>query len=153
MEITLTIDRKAVYSEVEKTTNYTGKKMEDADGKAYERVSTTDEDEDLLQRFWDETRAEVAQTLMSVLQGETMLNEQYNLTLKVSVAFNQALLPSMKLNLFSYFVQNILAKWFVLANKAEAGEYADKAATLIEDVRQKAFFKKRPTRPVYNSKP
>lgn len=149
MEITLTIDRQSVYKEVEKSTNYTGAKM-DGDVGAYERIRTIDEDLELLQRFWDESRAEVAQSMIRVLLNESMEGEKYLLKLNVSAAFEEALLPSMQLSLFSFFIQSIVSKWFVFTNKKEAGEYADRASVLIEDVREKAFFKKKPKRPTYN---
>lgn len=63
MEITLTANRAEVFREVAQTTSYSGAKMSGDDG-AYERISTVDEDADELQRFWDESRAEVAQTIL-----------------------------------------------------------------------------------------
>lgn len=151
MEITLTISQKAVFKEVAQTTSYTGAKMDD-DANAYERISTTDENEPELKRFWDESRAEVAQTFIRMLSSEGMADDgdTYKLVLNVSVAFDNALLPGMQLGLFSYFVQNITAKWYVFTNKKEAGDFADRGSALLEEVKEKAFYKKKPTRPTYD---
>lgn len=149
MDITLQIDQSEVFKEVAQTTSYTGAKMDDDDD-AYERISTTDENIPELKRFWDESRADVAKTFIRMLTSEYMDGDIYNLVLNVSVSFDNALLPSMQLGLFSYFVQSITAKWYVYANKKEAGEFADRGSAILEEVKEKAFFKKKPTRPTYD---
>ena len=149
MEITLSIKKSEVFSEVAQTTSYTGAKMDD-DVNAYERISTVDEDQPELNRFWDESRAEVAQTFIRMLSSEGMDGDNYNLVLNVSVSFDTALLPGMQLGLFSYFVQSITAKWYVYSNKKEAGDFADRGSAILEEVKEKAFFKKKPTRPTYD---
>lgn len=149
MEITLKVDQQEVLQEVARTTSYTGAKMDD-DANAYERITTVDEDQSELQRFWDESRAEVAQTFIRMLVSESMDADTYSLKLNVSASFDEALLPSMQLGLFSYFVQSIAAKWYVFTNKKEAGEYANVGKGLLDEVREKAFYKKKPTRPTYD---
>lgn len=149
MEITLSISQSEVFKEVEQTTNYTGAKM-DGDENAYDRIRTVDEDKTELQRFWDESRAEIAQTFIRMLVSETMDGDNYTLVLNVSVAFDKALLPGMQLGLFSYFVQSITSKWYVYSNKQEAPGYASVAKNSLNEVKEKAFFKKKPTRPTYN---
>lgn len=149
MDITLTVNQKSVLNEVAQTTSYTGAKMDD-DANAYERISTVDEDTSELQRFWDESRAEVAQTFIRMLVSEGMADGEYNLKLNVSASFDTALLPSMQLGLFSYFVQSIAAKWYVFTNKKEAGEAANVGKGILDEVREKAFYKKKPTRPTYD---
>lgn len=151
MEITLSISQSEVFTEVAQTTSYTGAKMDD-DANAYERIFTTDEDKNQLKRFWDESRAEVAQTLIRVLSSESMAKDgdTYNVVLNLSCAFDTALQPGMQLGLFSYFVQSIAAKWYVFTNKKEAGDYADRATAILEEVKEKAFFKKKPVRPTYD---
>lgn len=151
MEITLSISQKAVFKEVAQTTSYTGAKMDD-DANAYERILTVDEDQSELKRFWDESRAEVAQTFIRMLVSEGMGadGDTYNLVLNVSVAFDTALQPGMELGLFSYFVQNITGKWYVFTNKKEAVDFTARGSALLEEVKEKAFFKKKPTRPTYD---
>lgn len=149
MEITLTISKSDVLKEVAQTTSYTGAKKVGDDG-ALNRIATVDEDQPELQRFWDESRAEVAQTFIRLLANEGMSGDNYQLKLNVSVSFDMSLLPSMQLGLFSYFVQNITGKWYVFTNKEEAGAFADRGSALLQEVKEKAFFKKMPTRPTYN---
>lgn len=135
--------------EVATTTNYTGAKMED-DERAYDRISVVDEDNSELQRFWNESRAEVAKAFIRLLASEEMNGENYELKLYVSVSFDESLLPSMELGLFSYFVQSITAKWYVYTNKKEAEAFDERGSRLLQEVKEKAYYKKMPTRPTYD---
>lgn len=160
--------------EVATTTAYTGGKMADKDETALQRISTVDEDENHLERFWEESRADICQELIGLVNFEGMVNNiikpaepktqstetaslpiisikpHYELRLEVSKSFDNALLPSMTVSLRSFFVHNIVAKWYVYTNKTEAGDYADKATTLLDDIHRKAVYKKKPTRPTYD---
>ena len=182
MEITLSISKEDVMQEIAVTTAYTGGKM-DNDEKALHRISTVDEDENHLERFWEESRADICQELIGLVTFEGMVNDtiiigpddpvkpidqtdttpapaavippisiprHYELRLDVSKSFDEALLPSMWLSLRSFFVHNIVAKWYIYTNKGEAGDYADKATTLLDDIHRKAVYKKKPTRPTYD---
>lgn len=185
MEITLSISKEDVMQEVAVTTAYTGGKM-DNDDNALHRISTVDEDENHLDRFWEESRADICQELIGLVSFEGMVKDSiikpvdpidpiipsgpviqsasaaamlpssiittqhYELRLDVSKSFDEALLPSMKLSLRSFFVHNIVAKWYIYTNKGEAGDYADKATTLLDDIHRKAVYKKKPTRPTYD---
>lgn len=136
--------------EVAVTTSYTGAKME-GDEHAYDRISTVDEDESHLERFWEECRGDLCQELIGLVTHEGIVNDDvYELRLDVSRAFDDAQLPSMRQSLFSYFVHGITAKWYVYTNKKESGDYADKAITLLDDIHRKAVFKKKPVRPIYD---
>lgn len=148
MEVTLTISKESVYDEVAKTTEYTGAKMDDEH--AYEVISTTEEDKVMLERFWEECKIMVCNSMKKVLQSETESNGEYNITLNLSTSFDTSLTESMQRSLFSFFVMNITAKWYTFTNKSEATGYATEAATYIEDIMRKAFFKKKPRRPTYN---
>lgn len=186
MEITLSISKEDVMKEIAVTTAYTGGKM-DNDENALHRISTVDEDENHLERFWEESRADICQELIGLVTFEGMVNDttiivpvdpvrpigqtgsavastaassavlppisisqHYELRLDVSKSFEEALLPSMRLSLRSFFVHNIVAKWYIYTNKGEAGDYADKATTLLDDIHRKAVYKKKPTRPTYD---
>lgn len=148
MEVELRVNKKQTIGEVADTTSYTGAKM-DGDPKAFERISMVEEDRQHLERFWDESRAEVCRELRGLIADERMDGDDYVLELTLSNSFDEKLKESMRINLRSYFVHNITAKWYAYTNKGEAGAYADKAATLLDDVHRKAVWKKKPTRPMY----
>lgn len=71
MEITLTVNKEDVMREVAVTTTYTGAKM-DKDENALQRISTVDEDESHLERFWEESRADLCQELLGLVTDEGM---------------------------------------------------------------------------------
>ncbi len=148
IEVTLTIDKESVYEEVAQTTSYTGAKMDDED--AYERIFTTDDDKSMLERFWNESKNTIANSLKRILLNEQETDGTYSLQLGLSSSFDEALTDSMRRSLFSFFVMNITAKWYTFTNKQEATGYASEAATYIDDIMRKAFFKKKPSRPTYN---
>lgn len=147
--ITFTIDKKSVYEEVAQTTSYTGAKMDDEN--AYDRIFTTDEDQSILGRFWNESKNTVCNTTKKLLASESETNGVFTLDMQLSASFDEALTESMQRSLFSFFVMNITAKWYTFTNKQEATGYATEAATYLEDIMRKAYFKKKPMRPTYNN--
>lgn len=147
MEIELRVNKESVLNEVSQTTSYAGAKMEDEH--AYERIFTTDEDKSMLERFWSESKNMVCSSLKKVLQSETEEGGEYMVELSLSAAFDESLRESMERSLFSFFVMNIASKWYTFTNKSEATGYASEAATYMEDVKQKALYKKKPVRPTY----
>lgn len=144
----LTINKEAVYNEVAKTTSYTGDKMDDKT--AYDRIFTTDEDKTMLERFWDESKNTIANSLKRILLNEQEKDGTYTLLLGLSSSFDEALTNSMQRSLFSFFVMNITAKWYTFTNKDEVSVYAAESVTYIDDIMRKAFYKKKPIRPTYN---
>lgn len=149
MEIELSVSKRGVMAEVAQTTAYTGAKMGGDDADALDRISTVDEDESQLERFWNESRSEIGQELRGLIGAEGLTGDRYELVLNVSGLFDRTLQAGMEIDLFSFFVQNITAKWYVFTNKSEAGAYADKAQMILDDLHRKAVYKKRPRRPVY----
>lgn len=148
IDITLTVSKDKVYEEVSRTTSYTGAKMDDEH--AYDRIFTTDEDRSMLERFWNECRNTVCNSMKKVLTSESETDGVFSLALELSNSFDEALTESMQRSLFSFFVMNITAKWYTFTNKEEATGYATEAATYLEDIMRKAYFKKRPVRPIYD---
>lgn len=143
------VGKNEVYQEVAKTTSYTGAKM-DNDEDAYDRIFTTDEDRTMLERFWSESKNMIAGSLKKLLGSEREENDEYILELEVSNSFDDNLKESMQRSLFSFFVMNITSKWYIFTNKNEAEGYATSAATDMEDVMRKAYYKKKPVRPTYD---
>lgn len=147
--VELSVNKSSVYDEVAKTTAYSGAKMTD-DAGAYERVFTTDADQTMLERFWDESKVAAAEQMKRYVDDESDTGSVYTLTLGLSASYDEALTASMQKEFFSYFVMNITAKWFAFTNKKEASDYGEAAKALLTGIHKKAVFKKRPTRPTYS---
>ena len=146
--ITLNIKRSDVYTEVDKTTDYTGAKLNQSDDGARDRIAATEEDLKTLSRFWEETCAVANERLKEMFIGSSLPSaEDYSVTLQVSVAFDKELTPSVEASLRSFFIVSITGKWYVFANQVEAKEYFTEAGELIEDVRRKLYSRKRPVSP------
>lgn len=152
MEVKLCISQSEVYTEVAKTTGYVGAKMQ-GDEEAYDRIYTTDENKEILSRFWDESRAVAVGRLKGLVASEAMGDDRdtYTMELNLSSDFDTALQTSMELSLKSYFIQAIVAKWFVFTNNKDVEQFGTQATALLDDVREKAFHKKAPTRPTYTT--
>lgn len=147
-ETIFTLNKNEIFEEVAKTTLYTGVKMDD-DEKAYDRIFTTDEDKIILNRFWEESKNTVCDFLKRILSSENEKDDILTIKLELSAAFDTSLESSMRSSLISFFVMNITSKWFNFTNKQESAGCAAEAATYLEDVKRKALYKKKPTRPIY----
>lgn len=151
--ITLIVNKANVYTEVAKTTSYAGAKMP-GDEDAYERIFTTDADRMMLERFWTEAANVATRQLKQFLVGVSQhpeshgveLANNYEVELRLSSLFDERLVDSIESSLFSYFVMVIVGKWYKFANKAEADGALSEAMGHLEDVVQKIYHRKRPTR-------
>lgn len=147
IELTIIIDKEEVYEEVSQTTSYTGAKMEGGDDKTYDRIFTTEADRSQLERFWNESCVAVCEALKEFILEERNGKESFCVFLGLSSSFDRALEPALKKELFSFFVTNIVCKWYVFTNKKEAGDFATAAATMLDGVKRKAYHRRKPTRP------
>lgn len=156
--ITFIVNKAAVYDEVAKTTSYVGAKML-GDESAYRRIFTTDADQLMLERFWNETCSAVTERLKRfVVEDSTYtspdavdISANYSLTLKVSNNFDNAIEDSINASLFSCFVASIVSKWFKFTNRDEVEAYVTEGASLLDDVMRKVCHRKRPLRPTTNN--
>lgn len=150
---TFTVNKANTYTEVAKTTSYTGAKLA-ADGSAYEQVFTTDEDRLLLERFWNEACNAMTDIFKPWLTSVSSaaeshgvsLSSNYSLTADMPTAFDSNLVDSIKSSMFSFFVNYIVGQWYKFANKAETEEFLKIAAAMMDDVKAKVYYRKKPTR-------
>ncbi len=147
--VTITADRTAIFDQVARTTGYAGAKQLDRDEHAYERLSTTKADDDLLVQFWNESRGCLCHALRRLIEAEGMEGADYRLDLNLSEAFDEGLLPSVATDLDAYFVNDITSKWLTLVDKDRAADYATAASHIIADIQRKLLCKKAPQRPIY----
>lgn len=149
MTVTITADRTAIFEQVGRTTGYAGAKQLDRDEHAYERISTTGADDDLLTMFWQESSGCLCQALRRLIVAEGMEADCYRLDLNLSEAFDMALLPSVAADLEAYFTNDITAKWMCLVDKDKAADLFSTASTVLADIRRKLLCKRAPQRPTY----
>ena len=149
MEATITVNKQKVYDEVAKTTAYVGHKMDIAEGAAdpFGKIPTVDEDSEMLDRFFDEAAHSAADTLKEWLAAEPDRTDGVTFALHLTDNFRTAVLGGMTSSLFSFFVDTICAKWFIMTNKAEAEAYTSMATAHMDDVISKLYHRRRPVKP------
>ncbi|MCI6671859.1 MAG: hypothetical protein MSG77_04900 [Prevotella sp.] len=141
-KVLLSIDKEAVYNEVAKTTSYVGAKTNDA--ALYDRIFTTDEDKELLKRFWEESKNVVTQNLKRFFISEKEVNGIYTLELALHSSFKDGFISGMQQSLFSFFVMTITGKWFSITDKDSVAETAASAMLHIDDILKKVYYKQPP---------
>lgn len=153
IDVNLQVNKSYVYDEVAKTTSYTGAKMQGDEG-AYLRIFTTDDDRQMLERFWVEACSSATELLKPYIVSVsshpvslgTNLSNHYEVTLQLSSAYDASLSDSINSSLFSFFVSYITGKWYKFANKAEANDYIAEADSALENIKKKIYYRKKPTR-------
>lgn len=146
--IKLKVSRADVYDEVDKTTDYTGSKLAEGSEDARERILMTEYDRQTLSRFWEETCSVANERMKEMfVSGSRPTDEDYEVTLQVSVSYDKELTPSVEASLRSFFILMVTGKWYVFTNKGEAGDYMTSASALMEDVRRKLYSRQRPRSP------
>ena len=146
-DYTLTIEKSDVYEEVAKTTAYIGAKNKLEDGKsAFDQVFVTDADLTMIERFFNESLDALRNVLKRFISGVSGVDGTITWQLEMPSRFDDNLLESIKSSAKSFLVNSIIGKWCEITANDKVKEYADNAAALLLDIKEKAFFKKKPTR-------
>ena len=146
-ELLLTAKREDVYSEVEKTTEYTGAKMMHADEGAHDRLAVTEADRELLSRFFDEAAGVATNECKRFVDEVTLDEAGYEARLSMSDSFDEHLSDSIRTSLRNFFVAAVIAKWCKIVGSDAGAAYSADATAAMLDVRSKIFNRKRPQKP------
>lgn len=146
-DFTLTIKKNDIYEEVAKTTAYIGKKATVEDGKsAFDQIFVTEADLAMIERFFNESLDALRNVLKRFISGGSGVDGTINWELEMPSRFDGNLLDSINSSANSFLVNSIIGKWCEIAANDKVKEYADNAAALLLDIKDKAFYKKKPTR-------
>lgn len=144
---TLTIKKSDVYEEVAKTTAYIGAKNKLEDGKsAFDQIFVTEADFAMIERFFNESLDALRNVLKRFISGGSGVDGTITWQLDMPSRFDDNLLSSINSSANSFLVNSIIWKWCEITANDKVKEYADNAAALLLDIKDKAFFKKKPTR-------
>ena len=144
---TLTITKSDIYEEVAKTTAYIGAKNKLEDGRsAFDQVFVTDADLTMIERFFNESLDALINVLKRFISGGSGVDGTITWQLEMPNRFDDNLLESINSSANSFLVNSIIGKWCGITANDKVKEYADNAAALLLDIKEKAFFKKKPTR-------
>lgn len=146
-DFTLTIKKNDIYEEVAKTTAYIGKKATVEDGKsAFDQIFVTEADLAMIERFFNESLDALRNVLKRFISGGSGVDGTITWELEMPSRFDGNLLSSINSSVNSFLVNSIIGKWCEIAANDKVKEYADNAAALLLDIKDKAFYKKKPTR-------
>lgn len=146
-DLTISIKKSDVFEEVAKTTAYIGAKNKLDDGKsAFDQVFVTDADLTMIERFYNESMDVLRNVLKRFISGGSGVDGTITWQLEMPSRFDDDLLSSINSSANSFLVNSIIRKWCEITANDKVKEYADNAAALLLDIRDKAFFKKKPTR-------
>ena len=146
-DFTLTIKKNDIYEEVAKTTAYIGKKATVEDGKsAFDQIFVTEADLSMIERFFNESLDALRNVLKRFISGGSGVDGTINWELEMPSRFDGNLLDSINSSANSFLVNSIIGKWCEIVANEKVKGYADNAASLLLDIKDKAFYKKKPTR-------
>ena len=143
----LTITKSDIYEEVAKTTAYIGGKNLDKNGKSlYDKVFVTDADLAMIERFFNDSLDSLRNVLKRFISGGSGVDGTITWELEMPSRFDENLLSSINSSANSFMVNSIIGKWCEITANDKVKEYADNAAALLLDIKDKAFYKKKPIR-------
>lgn len=146
-DFTLTIKKNDIYEEVARTTAYIGKNTKLEDGKsAFDQIFVTEADLAMIERFFNESLDALRNVLKRFILGGSGVDGTINWELDMPSGFDGNLLSSINSSANSFLVNSIIWKWCEIAANDKVKGYADNAAALLLDIKDKAFYKKKPTR-------
>ena len=146
-DFTLTIKKNDIYEEVSKTTAYIGKMTTVDDGKsAFDQIFVTEADLSMIERFFNESLDALRNVLKRFISGGSGVDGTINWELEMPSRFDGNLLDSINSSANSFLVNSIIGKWCEIVANEKVKEYADNAVSLLLDIKDKAFYKKKPTR-------
>lgn len=137
-----TIDKNKVYNDVARITSYQGAKATDVT--AYDRMLIVDEDKELLDRYFNESKSQLTTVIKKYFVSDTEANEQYTLNIKVYDNFKDGFIADIQDSLYGFFKESIVAKWYLLTNKEESANSTAQMASILEDILIRLFYKNPP---------
>lgn len=148
--VLIQIDRDYILEEVARTTAYIGSKaITEQDKEAFERISTIQEDEAQLKRFYDEAIAKVEDLIKPFISSrEQAETDEHIYEVRLNMPENYPLSLNMRINknIWSFCVEYITGKWSMIANKAEANAYLQSAESSLSSAKTKLYTRQRPER-------
>lgn len=144
----LTLEKAAVLNEVARLTAYVGAKTQTEDtGTAYARIFATDDDRELLERFWTEGCNTVIDLLKKyMLKASPHTDEVWRLDLELPGTYNRGLTPAVQSALASFMVHRLASGWFGITKKDEAEPHARAAAEHADEMMRMIYHRRPPVR-------
>lgn len=151
--LNITISKSRVMDEVQKTTEYIGKKAtSEKDPDAYERISAVDADLEQLDRYWMEACSGATTDLSHwLIAADSQLlghhydpTRDYHVELSLPLNWQDNLAHATKEALMGYLVNIIVSKWLIITLPSQAEPQAASGAGCMALVSEHLLARKRP---------
>ena len=96
-----------------------------------------------LGEYLDEETTTTNNLVSELIEGEGVLM----LAFRLPTNYNNASADALGAGIHAYLVDLVLADWFNITNPADAANYTQHAAVMLEDVKAALYKRSRPTRP------
>ena len=124
MEVLVNLNKNDILQEVSKTSAYIGVKAitQDGNGNFYWNIAVTKEEQEMLDRFWKEACANIANSAHEYLKKTTKITgkdaESFMVSLEMPYGYNMASNTQIYQYAYSYVVSYILMKWLIVCGFA-----------------------------------
>ena len=146
--VTITVGRAAVWTEVDKHTSYAGAK---AGASLYDRVRAKSGDMATLERWWTDACGMVATLLVPYATGIGFPTDGFSVVLSLPSNWNSAQKTVLTDAVKDIICDYILKQWYeLLGIDAQAKTAAEKMTAGAAKVAAALYDRVRPTRPTYN---
>lgn len=148
--IKIRIDSGTVFSEVEKTTVYTGARNPSENGVAdadrYRRVAADSADRTMLGRYWLEAASAMLERLKGFMASASLGPEALEMSMSVSGSYDDTLTAGVEQSLLSYMVSAVAARWFRIALPGASGEYEADSQRHLSEAERQLYHRRAPRR-------
>ena len=145
MGIQTSINKSDIFNEVAKLTSYIGDKSQ-GEG-VYDRVRTTDENEEILEEFFKVALQDVLVTLREYVGTTYSTANEVGFVFNVGSNYDATLVGRLADSIRGSIINSIVSHWFCLIDIENAKLYADKSAKELENALLIINNRKRPKRP------
>lgn len=144
-KIQLIFKKNEIFEEIALNTAYLGAKSKEFECD-YPRISTVEEDEDLLTLFWNRSVGRIIETLQKVVAGAVADESQLLLELELSEAYDENLTASLRKEIFNALVAAITAQWLKTVNPDKVPDWETQSHRCIDRAVKYVYHRKRPQR-------
>ncbi|MCH5228548.1 MAG: hypothetical protein J1F12_00955 [Muribaculaceae bacterium] len=143
--VNIDISKKDILEVVAINTAYTGAKNP-GDSSIFERVATISEDDEMLSRHWPVVFGSLSDKLRNFIVDSQYGADSFSISLELSGAFDEAMLPGVKNDLFSYVAAAMTSHWFLFSFPEKWEEWEKRGRELLDSAVAKLCVRRRPVR-------
>ncbi len=142
--INIAISKQDILSDTRLASAYAGARGGVADD--FSRVAASESDSRLMERFWQESTAHLVTALRPVLRQVSRSDDGIALCLGLSDSVSESLCDEISTGCSAYLTAAVSARWFATVRRDEAASAEAIAASELEALSQRIYFRTSPRR-------